>query len=349
MDSSTNQIYFGGPDLQPNLLRDTLVHAIHQTPSGGEISWICYYLNDRAVLEALVEAARRNVDISIIVDANPRIIAINQSSINFLEKHAQSSIKLIAASKKMAWEYVGVNWHPHFHSKVYYFSHPTPHAFVGSYNPTAGQGELPIELINEIGDHSISHNVLVDIVNPFAVRHLKQYLTQMYRRWNRTFARLSTSHNQPYADQAWTINFLPSLRTHPALRLFDRIDPHATVKCAISHLKGPGMMRTLTKALKRSKNIEILLDSTNRRVSKDYLSFLRSNQIKFHQPNMPEHCLMHNKFILSQSKDVQEVLFGSFNWSTRSRYLNHEIVVSTTDAHVVKAFSDRWNQIMSAI
>lgn len=342
---SGSNIYFGGPDLNKNSLRDILLRSVEETPAGGSINWMCYYLSDTAILNALVEASRRNVTITILVDANPRVPDINEASINYLRKHASGSINLIIAHKKPVWEYLGINWHPHFHTKLYYFSDPTPHIFIGSYNPTAGTDELDDKTISEIGDHSISHNALARINNPELISVLSEYISNMHSRCFRSFARYSTSHNRTHSRGEWMFNYLPTLRAHPIQNLLTKNDKNAAIKCAISHLKGPGIRRSLVKALQLGKDVEILLDSTERRVPQEYLSFLKQHGIKYYQPNTPLNCLMHNKFILYDSPDESCVMFGSYNWSARSRYLNHEIVATTREKNIVSAFKSRWNEI----
>lgn len=340
-----SKIYFGGPDLSKNNLRDILLQSIDGTPSDGNINWMCYYLSDIAILNALIEASRRGVAITILIDAHPRVPVINETSINYLREHASGSINLISAHKKPAWEYLGIDWHPHFHTKLYYFSHPTPHLFIGSYNPTAGADELDEHAISEIGDHSISHNVLVRINQANVISVLSKYASNMHGRWFRSFARFTTSHNRTHSSGEWTFNLLPSLCTHPIQKLLTKKDENATIKCAISHLKGPGIRRSLLKALQLGKNVEILIDSTERRVAKEYLSFLEQHRIKYYQPKTAANCLMHNKFILYDSLNESSVMFGSYNWSARSRYLNHEIIATTRENNIISAFKSRWNEI----
>lgn len=343
---SGSNVYFGGPDLNKNYLRDKLLHSIDATPDEGNIDLMCYYLNDVSILNALIKASSRGVVISIFVDAAPRIPSVNDLSIRYLRKHEPNKINIIAAHKKPIWEYLGLNWHPHFHTKLYYFSHPVPQIYIGSYNPTAGADELSEEIINEIGDHSISHNVLVNIRDQDTVSLLRKYISNMQLRRFRSLARLNPWHNRTHSTEGWTINFLPTVVTHPFHNLLTK-NEEAEIKCAISHLKGPGIKRLLEKALRSGKNLEVLLDSTERRVPRKILSFFDQNKIQYHQPTLPVNCLMHNKYILYKSATENKVTFGSYNWSARSRYLNHELIVTTDNKEIVTDFYTRWNQIIS--
>ena len=347
MHSSTSKIYFGGPDLERHLLRDVLVDSIRNTPKGGHINWMCYYLNEPKIIQTLLDAANRGVKIVVFIDANPRVPEINLPGITQLREH--SSIKVIAARKKPVWEYFGLNWHPHFHTKLYYFSHPNPHTLIGSYNPTAGFEQLSHNLLDQIGDHSISHNALIDIAERDIVTDLNNYAGNIQKYWYRKFARVLPSHNKCHSNGEWEINFLPRIKSHPIKTLLNKKDENAILRCAISHLKGPGILGALTNALKLGKRIEILLEPSERRVSKSYLSFLEHNQIPCYRPELPKNCLMHNKFILYKTDKEQRIIFGSFNWSARSRYLNHEIIASTVNNNIFSAFQERWQQMRSTV
>lgn len=346
MACAISPIYFGGPDLTKNHLRDTLQQHIEAIPSGGKICWMCYYFNEPSLLDTLLAASQRGVHIDLIIDGNPRTPEINQLTIQKLTLQVPPLINIIKVKKKPFWEYLGIHWHPHLHSKLYYFSHPFPHVLIGSYNPTAGLDYLSQEMLEKIGDHSISHNVLVNITDSVSVDTLHKYFSDMQQPWNRRLSRILSSHNQTHNSNQWQLDFLPRLASHPIDTLLKNQDPNATVKCAISHFKGPGILRSLKSAIKIGKNIEIILESNPRRVSKQHLAFLDCHKIKYYQQKISENCLMHNKFILYESEKENCVMFGSFNWSARSRYLNHEITACTNDKKIVAAFKNRWNQMI---
>jgi phosphatidylserine/phosphatidylglycerophosphate/cardiolipin synthase-like enzyme len=345
--TSSAKTYFGGPDKSKNLLRDILVEHIHAVPANGNINWVCYYLHDPVVLQALIDASERGVKIELTIDGRPRTPSINQACINLFTQPIHSSIKIAIVKDKPVWEYFGIHWHAHLHSKLYYFSHPTPQVLVGSYNPTADAEHSDQAAIEKIGDHSISHNVLVSVDDQDTVNHLKNHILELQNYKKRRFSRISSAHNTAFKSQNWTIDFLPRLNTHPVNTLLSKNHSNANVKCAISHLKGPGILNPLKIALNTGKKIELLLESSQRRVPKKYLDFLNKHQIKYYQPKLEKHCLMHNKFILYQSDQEYCVMFGSFNWSARSRLLNHEIIACSHDKEIIGAFEQRWNQIIT--
>lgn len=340
MQPSNIDIKFGGPDLAKNQLRDVLHASIQQTPSGAEIKWLCYYLNDETLIDALIDASRRDVNVTLLIDKNPRTPQVNMRSIEQIKKHASPTLQLVLLENKPFWQYLGIQWHAHFHGKCYYFSGPDPHAYVGSYNPTAGFPELATELINIIGDHSISHNVLVQIKEPHMISTLLDYIDNMQKRLFINKARRLPSQNHSYTAEEWQLDYLPRISNHPADKLLTQ-QKTASIKCAISHLKGPIVKSILSKASKRH-NIELLLEKSERRVPQASLDFLHKHKITTHQPTLPDNCLMHNKFILHDNGDEKKVMFGSFNWSTRSRLLNHEIIMTTTNQKIYNDFYARW-------
>ena len=336
---------FGGPDKAKHILRDALLANIAAVPSNGQICWMCYYFNEPALFDALISAAQRGVRIEIIIDANPRCAGINQQCIDTFKKYPQ--IKISLAESKPIWEYFGLKWHAHMHSKLYYFSHPTPHVLVGSYNPTAGTDKIKESLIDKIGDHTVSHNVLVNIDDKTLITCLLNYFNLMKFSHNRKWARFNKLNNTSHGTPMWTANYLPNLIKHPINSLFSCNDDVADIKCAISHLKGPNILRPLINASKRGKRVELILDSTHRRISNKQLTQLDQHKIKYLQLTSDKNTLMHNKFIIYKSANEHCVLFGSFNWSKRSWWLNHEIIVGTRNKEIVSAFEARWQEMLT--
>ena len=178
--SSSAKTYFGGPDKTKNLLRDTLVDYIQAVPANGNISWLCYYLHEPVIFQALIDASNRGVHIELTIDGRPRSPDINQACIDLFSQLNHPLIKIMIVKDTPVWEYFGIHWHAHLHSKLYFFSHPTPQILVGSYNPTAGLDDSNHTSIGKIGDHSVSHNVLVKIDDQDSVNHLKNYIADLH-------------------------------------------------------------------------------------------------------------------------------------------------------------------------
>ena len=346
MDEQTH-VFFGGPDLKKNALRDTLLAAINATPAGHDIKWVCYYLNDPDIVDAIIEAANRGVKVSIVLDAHPRIPEINQYAIDMLAPMKLDQLLFLQASNQRMWKYLGVNWQPHLHSKFYYFSYPQPHAYIGSYNPTADKKHTGEKLTREIGDHSISHNVLVKITEAGSIATLLEYFAQLTHTMCRKFARFTRLHNQTHSSGEWDISFLPGFGNHPADKLLEAASPGSQIKCAISHLKGPGTLKAFKSAVRQKAEIDILLETSQRRTDNSKLNSINNAHINLHQLHLPQDCLMHNKFIIYQSAGLQCVMLGSFNWSSRSRLLNYEIIATTRSHAIIDAFESRWNQLVA--
>jgi phosphatidylserine/phosphatidylglycerophosphate/cardiolipin synthase-like enzyme len=53
---------------------------------------------------------------------------------------------------------------------------------------------------------------------------------------------------------------------------------------------------------------------------------------------------MHNKFLLAEDGRLRQVAFGSFNWTSRSFWLNREICVISRDPELFRTFEQRWEQ-----
>lgn len=340
-----SNVIFGGPDKPKNILRDRLLAEINAVPAKGNIFWVCYYFHDPDLFTALIAAAQRDVKIEIIIDGKPRCPDINQACISLLKN--QANIKLILATTKPLWEYFGLNWHAHTHSKIYYFSHPEPHALIGSYNPTSDAIDSNTDMIEKIGDHSISYNTLVKINDAKLLTNILAYFKQLRSDKARYLARYSKLNNQKINCSTWSMGFLPRISKHPISSLFSSNDDNAIIKCAISHFKGPGMLQTLLRACKAGKKVELILDSTQRRVPKILLTQLEQHNIIYRQLTTSKHCLMHNKFIIYKSDNDHCVFFGSFNWSLRSWWLNHEVIVVSRDKQVITSFETRWQQMLA--
>ena len=346
MSSKQSQIYFGGPDAEKNLLRDLLLEKIHLSQPGSKIIWVCYYLNDPLIIDALILAAQKNVYVDVIIDSNPRYSNINDELLRKLSISRELNVNITRIKLKKIWNLVGIRWHPHLHSKLYYFSSPHTQALIGSYNPTAGSEHLDDKQLKAIGDHSISHNVLASIVDPYIISKLLEYAAALKSTQNK-LSRFTQLHNRVHTSNQLSINFLPTFTQHPIERLLTKKDDNTSIKCAISHFKGPGILRSLKNALNKGKKIEIVLERSERRISKHHLQFLDKHSIQHYQPELPNHCLMHNKFIIYKSSKEHCVMFGSFNWSTRSKYLNHEIIACTDIPEIVQKFEMRWHNLIS--
>jgi phosphatidylserine/phosphatidylglycerophosphate/cardiolipin synthase-like enzyme len=97
----------------------------------------------------------------------------------------------------------------------------------------------------------------------------------------------------------------------------------------------------------RGVTIEIVTESTRRRVPVEAEQRLIRAGISVRRLIDDEWIPMHNKFVLVETSSLQATIFGSFNWSEPSYRFNREIGVSTEDPLLFKAFTDRWDQLVA--
>jgi len=138
------------------------------------------------------------------------------------------------------------------------------------------------------------------------------------------------------------IHFLPQFGRHPVVRLLDRLGSKARLRVAASHLKGHAVSQGLLRLARRGAVVEILAEATQRRVPSAMEDRLRSAGIALrrHGAGLP----MHNKFLLAEDGTSRWVAFGSFNWTTRSFWLNREICVISRDPDLFRTFEERWEK-----
>ena len=75
------EIYFGGPDQPPGYLRDILEEHIAAVPSGGSIDWVTYYFRDLRLAEAIIQAYKRGVKVTVTLAGKPRVPDANDAVI----------------------------------------------------------------------------------------------------------------------------------------------------------------------------------------------------------------------------------------------------------------------------
>ena len=340
---NSSVVYFGGPDKEKHTLRDTLLKHIQNVPANGKIYWMCYYFNEPILFDALIAASNRGVEIKLIIEGNPRSSEVNVSCFKVLSE--QTNISIAIKTSKPFWRYLGIHWHGHMHAKMYYFSHPNPCVLIGSYNPTSDPHDINSHLIDQIGDHTISHNVLVKTHENVVTSNLIKHFCKIYD--STGYLRFSRLNNLTHTSSEWHINFLPRYKSHSVSHLLSSKDKNVLIKCAISHLKGPAILDPLIKASRSEKIIEIIIGASKRRINQNTLTKLEQHKIKYRLITTDNHKLMHSKFIIYQSNKEYCVLFGSFNWSSRSWWLNNEIIACCRDEAVIRAFEQRWNEMLA--
>ncbi len=342
-----SEVHFGGPDLPAFHLRDVLEARIAATPRGGSIDWVTYYLRDRRLAEELLRAHRRGVKVTVTLERSPRTAHANNKIINMLSGTNGLGSGFRALSLPRLPTPPGMVWKPHVHEKLYCFSHPNPVAFIGSFNPSGDGPDDDRSLLAEIGDQDRGHNVLVGLGEPWVVERLVEHARRMNKARFNTFFRFSPAANRAVKGNEAEIHFWPRVRPHPVVQLLSRLGPGARIRIAASHLKGAAVVKALVRIARAGSSVEILAEPTLRRVPLEVERALIQAEIQLRRVTYPEGLPMHNKFVLAEKDGRRWVIFGSFNWTTRSCWLNHEIGAISCNEGLFDTFEQRWEVLAS--
>jgi phosphatidylserine/phosphatidylglycerophosphate/cardiolipin synthase-like enzyme len=342
-----DEIYFGGPDLPPGRLRDILAERVAAIPAGGSIDWVTYYFRDRQLAEELLRAHHRGVRVTVTLEGRPRTPDANDEVIAMLSGPDGLDKGFRTLSLAGVPTPSGKVWKPRLHEKLYCFSHPKPVAFIGSFNPSGDDPEERPDIISEIGDQNRGHNVLVGLTNPSLVDGLVSHARWISRARHSLFSRFFANGKQTLQTEDTQVYFLPQLRTHAVVRFLGRFGKGACIRIAASHIRGKSTVNAILGLSQRGAALEILAESTLRRVPTEVEQQLTSTGILFRRVSHPEGLPMHNKFVLVEENRHRWVVFGSYNWTTRSYWLNHEICAISADPKLFNAFAERWEVMKS--
>ena len=343
--TESDEIYFGGPDLPPGRLRDLLAERIAGVPAGGAIDWVTYYFRDRRLAEELVRAHRRGVKVTVTLEGHPRTPDANDEVIAMLTgpDGLDKGFRTVRLPRVLTPS--GKLRNPHLHEKLYCFSHPKPVAFIGSFNPSGDDPEDRPEIVREIGDQDRGHNVLVGLTEHSLVEGLVRHARWVHRARHGRFDRFFAGATRVLKGSDSEIHFLPRLRSHPAIRLLRRVGVGAHIRVAVSHLKKTPFVATIIALAGQGAKVRVLAEHTLRRVPKRIEQVLTEAGVPFRRVTHPEGFPMHNKFVLVEKAGQRWVIFGSFNWTGRSYWLNYEIGAISTNAQLFAAFASRWEAL----
>jgi phosphatidylserine/phosphatidylglycerophosphate/cardiolipin synthase-like enzyme len=337
------EIHFGGPDQPSGRLRDLLAERIEAVPAGGAIDWVTYYFRDRRLAEQLLRAHRRNVRVNVTLEGNPHVADANREVVAMLsgDRGLGEGFRTVCLPPRVPVPGRRMG-NPNLHEKLYCFSHPEPVAFVGSFNPSGDDPEERPDIIQEIGDHNRAHNVLVGISEPALVDGLVTHARWMHGARHGVWEQFFADGNRSLRGTNMEIHFLPRAQSHPAARFLKRFGDGARIRVAASHLNGTTSIKTLLRIARRGASIEILAEPTLRRVSLKAEKRLTAVGIPFRRVTHPESLPMHNKFVLVEQNSQRWVVFGSYNWSTLSFWINQEICAISSQPQLFEAFAERW-------
>jgi len=236
---------------------------------------------------------------------------------------------------------------PRLHEKLYCFSHPSPAAFVGSFNPSGDLPEKDPDLLREIGDQDRGYNALVELREPALVEALVRHARALHATRHGPFDRFTSAANRAVRCGDVEVHFWPRVRSHPVVSLLKRAIPGTRVCLVTSHLSGPSALYTLISLARRGLQLDVLVGGTERRVPASSERILAAAGISVRRVLHPEGLPMHDKFMLIEAPEQRWVVFGSFNWSGPSRRYNREIGVIAREPALFDAFAARW-QVLRA-
>lgn len=347
VDDSHFQVHFGGPDHPPGALRNLLAERVAGMPGDGTIDWATYYFRDRPLAQALVAVRKRGVEVRLVMEGRPRTGRANDAVIACLAAADGLGDRMrVVQMPRTRYPYSLKRKHPRLHEKIYCFSHPVPTAFVGSFNPSGDHDEEDPETIEEIGDHNVAHNMLVEIRHPAIVECLTAHVRALHAEgpW---WPRRRTNTAKPDHDFGDTqVHFWPRRDAHPVERLLERYgDAGSRLRIAASHISLPQAVACLERVARNGARVEIVAEHTARRVPPEVEQRLTAAGITFVRLGAQANVPMHLKFVLAEGRHGRHAVFGSFNWTRQSYWLNHEIAVITRDASVFDALERRWEML----
>ena len=336
------EVCFGGPDKPPGHLRDVLAQRVADTPAGGRIDWVTYYFRDRQLAEELLRAHKRGVHVTLTLAATPRAADANQQVMSMLSGTEGLGAGLRAVSLPGIPAPAGRAWQAQLHEKLYCFSHPEPIAFVGSFNPSGDNPEERPDIIEEIGDQDRGHNMLVGLRDPGDVETLVDHARFLNRASPGVFMRFSRRANRCYVSAETQLHLWPRVLPHPVTQFLKRSASGSRVRIAASHLRSKAAVKIIT-ALARRSDVQVLAEHTLRRVPPKIEHDLTDAGVSFRRVHHSEGWPMHLKFVLVEMREQRWTVFGSFNWTAPSHWLNHEIAAISTNRGLFDACAERWD------
>ena len=313
--------------------------GIRAASSGSAIDWVTYYLGDAELIDELIRARQRGAQVRVTLEAQPRSSEINRPAI---ERLAPASALGAGLRAPVHPQLPGLNWRPSIHEKLYCFSTPTPVAFIGSYNPAKPPPGAPP---NPEGDMDSGYNALVEFREPELVKRLVRHARAMHGGRHGVFERLARDRFQTLRSGDHEVHFWPRRWGSDPLRDVP-LGRGTRVRIAASHVSGVFAARSLARAVRRGAELHVRTDGSRRRTPDETLESLERIGVRAERVEVPGRLPMHHKFMLVEGNGASPVvIFGSFNWTDRSRWLSHEIAVRSRDPHLVAGFDAIWEQL----
>lgn len=342
------EIHFGGPDYPRGKLRNLLEEWIAAVPAGGFINWATYYFRDIRLAKALAQAHKRGVHVTLSLAGRPRIPQANDAVTSLLKGPAGIGDALRTITIPGLLSPSHKSWRPQLHEKLYCFSHPEPIAFIGSFNPSGNGLEDDPDIIREIGDQDRGYNALIGLKDPILVDGLMRHAQSLHQSPPGIFYRFSANAGCDLYGTDTNIFFWPRVNTQPIVQFLDNICSNARVRIAASHIRANSAVDTMIKLARRGVDLEILAEATTRRVPPMVEQRLMNAGICFRRIQHAESLPMHLKFILIEENNCTWSIFGSFNWTQPSFWLNHEIAAISSNPIIFESFTRCWERLKNA-
>lgn len=338
------QVHFGGPGRPEGSLRNLLAQRVSQVGAGGSIDWVTYYFRDRRLAEELVAARRRGAQVRVTMEGRPRTPAANDAVITRLREGLGDGLRVVAS--RIDGMPLGKLLRPRLHEKLYCFSHPEPSAWIGSFNPSGDSPELAPEVVREIGDHDRAFNLLVELRLAPLVRALAAHARELHAAPHGPFDRFRARANRSLEAGDFSVHFWPRWGPDPVNRHLAGLPRGSRVRLVASHVSGPTARRVLGRLARRGVTLEILTETTHRRVAPAMERDLSRAGAVIRRIGGAEGWIpMHDKFALVETRGQRLAVFGSFNWSEPSRRFNREIGVVARDARLFELLAERWQEL----
>lgn len=340
------EIYFADPDQSGCGLREVLQKKIDVTPACGAIDWVTYYFRDRELARQLVRARQRGVSVSVTLAGKPRSSEANDAVIELLSgpRGLGDGLRLVTPWGLPAPR--GRAWRPQLHEKLYCFSHPRPVAFLGSYNPSTDNPELRPDIVAETGDHQLAYNALVGITEPALVAALVEHARHLNNNYAGLLYRFSGAANRTLEGAGIKLFFWPRIEKHPVMAFLRQLPASSRIRLAASHIRSGKMVELLAGLARAGVDIDVAAAACRRRVPLTVERALARTRVKMRRITHPGGHLMHLKFILVEAGNQRWTIFGSYNWTNPSFWLNHEIAAIAADPQLFAAFNRQWQLLV---
>jgi len=322
---ATPLLAFGDPERPRGHLRDLLERWIDGVPHGGEIAIAVYYFRDTALARALVRAHERGVRVCVLLADRPRRRDANE------RVAAQLAASGVPVTR--------VRW---LHLKVFCFSHPTPTVFLGTFNPSGDGPDDDPAVLAEIGDQDRGTNTLIGFTDPTLIATCRARVAWLERAQQPQGIRLHPWANRPVRAGAHTLYGFPRLRPGVMGRAFKRVGRGDRVRIAASHITDRGSLRAISAMARRGADVRIVTHDTERRMPAAKVAALRAAGVAVARYRHPAALPMHDKMTLIETSRERCVYVGSFNFTDKAVWRNHELLLRSTDASLLDALAARW-------